>query len=43
MLYNKFAQAFKKKALQICNIQALWQQNKDLDIISQTNSLVKLE
>lgn len=35
MLHNKSAQKFKKEILQIYNIQALWQQNNDLNIIFQ--------
>ena len=43
ILYNKFAWKLRKKTSQTYNIQALWQQNKDLGMIFQANSQDELE
>lgn len=43
ILHNISAQEFKKEVLQINNIQAPQQQSKNLSMISQANSQIKLK
>ena len=43
MRHNKSARDLEKEASKIYDIQALWQRNQDLDMISKANSQVGLE